>query len=144
MQHPSEVYNTLICPTVFFNEKKRPFFFFGGGGVGGWGGGWAGGEATAPCHSARLPVHVSGMTKMHLKLIRYSVIHFLQKSLVLLYNSGMEIYEKVRISSHVSNLSDRFLSQGNISTYYLQNCSTLMVEVELNWKLICIGCIFQE
>ena len=113
MQHPSEVYNTLICPTVFFNEKKRPFFFGGGRR------GWAGREATDPCHSARLPMHVSGMTKMHLKLIRYSVIHFLQKSLVLLYNSGMEIYEKVRISSHVSNLSDRFLSQGNISTYLL-------------------------
>ena len=114
MQHPSEVYNTLICPTVFFNEKKRPFFFF-------WGGrrGWAGGEATAPCHSARLPMHVSDMTKMHLKLMRYSVIRFLQKSLVLLYNSRMEIYEKVRISSHVSNLSDRFHSQGNISTYLL-------------------------
>ena len=100
-------------PNCLFQWKKATLLFWGGRRGG------AAREATAPCHSARLPMHVSGMTKMHLKLIRYSVIHFLQKSLVLLYNSGMEIYEKVRISSHVSNLSDRFLSQGNISTYLL-------------------------
>ena len=23
VKHPSEIYNTLICLTVFFNEKKR-------------------------------------------------------------------------------------------------------------------------